>query len=348
MVGFFVGHFDMTVRMKDIAKDLGVSVITVSKALRNHSDISLETRDRVLKRAKALNYRPNLAARSLVTGRTNMIGLIVPDLVHSFFSELARGMSEVFRAAGFTLLIVSSEQDPELEKQAIDQLMTRRVDVLLIASTQWTIESFRRIEEAGIPYILLDRNFSGLPAHFVGVDDEVLGHLATSHLIEVGCRRIAHIGASWLSSVVGRREGYKRALSECNLSMGPEYLISTDRVEETREEAGYNAAVQLLKLSPRPDGIFCYNDSIAIGAMKAILEAGLNIPGDIALVGCGNLHFDAYMRVPLTSIDQQTTSLGQHAARMALGLLNSDKTPRPETLLLEPKLIVRDSSRRSS
>jgi LacI family transcriptional regulator len=336
----------MTVRMKDIAKDLGVSVITVSKALRNHSDISLETRDRVLKRSKELHYRPNLAARSLVTGRSNMIGLIVPDLVHSFFSEMARGMSAVLRSAGFTLVITSSEQDPELEKQAIDQLMSRQVDVLLVASTQWTVESFRRIEEAGIPYILIDRNFAGLPAHFVGVNDEIVGHLATSHLIAMGCRRIAHIGASWLSPMVGRREGYKRALSEHGIALGPEYIVNTEKVEETREDAGYEATKKLLELHPRPDGIFCYNDSMAMGASKAILDAGLGIPEDLALIGCGNLHYDSFLRIPLSSVDQQSAALGQRAARMAMGLLGAEKGALPQTLLLEPKLVVRDSSRR--
>jgi len=332
------------VRMKDIARDLGVSVITVSKALRNHSDISAETRARVLKRSKELNYRPNLAARSLVTGKTSMMGLVVPDLVHSFFSELARGMSGVLRSSGFTLVISSSEQDPELERQAIDQLMARRVDVLLIASTQWTVETFRRLEEAELPYVLIDRNFAGLASNFVGVNDEQVGYIATKHLIDVGCRRIGHITAEWLSPLVGRLEGYKRALSEQGLALGPDYVVSTERVDETGEESGYQAAKKLLKLDARPDAIFCYNDPVAVGAMKAILEAGLRIPEDIALVGCGNIHLDDYLRVPLTSVDQQSTAIGQKAGRLALGLLDDNPPLRPKTILLEPKLVIRQSS----
>ncbi len=183
----------MAVRMKDIAQDLGVSVVTVSKVLRNHSDISPETRERVLKRMKELNYRPNLAARALVTGRTNMIGLVVPDLVHPFFAEVAKGLSKVLRKKGFSLVISSSEEDPELEQQEIDNLLARGVDALILASTQWTVESFRRIEEQKTPYVLLDRKFSGLHANFVGVDDDLVGFLATKHLIEQGCRTIAHI-----------------------------------------------------------------------------------------------------------------------------------------------------------
>src|SRR5262244_3568961 len=197
----------MAVTLKDIARDLGVSVITVSKALRDHSDISEETKARVLKRVKELNYRPNLAARALVTGRTNLLGFVVPDLLHSFFSEIVRGLSAALHNTGYTLVTTSSEQDPKLERQAVEQLVARRVDALLVASTQWTVETFRRVEEAGIPYILIDRSFTGLGAHFVGVNDEEVGTLATGHLAEIGCRRIAHIGAGAISSVIGRREG---------------------------------------------------------------------------------------------------------------------------------------------
>jgi LacI family transcriptional regulator len=333
--------------MKDIARDLGVSVITVSKALRNHSDISVETRARVLKRSKELNYRPNLAARSLVTGRSSMMGLVVPDLVHSFFSELARGMSGVLRSSGFTLVISSSEQDPELERQAIDQLMARRVDVLLIASTQWTVETFRRLEEAELPYVLIDRNFSGLASNFVGVNDEQVGYIATKHLIDVGCRRIGHITAEWLSPLVGRLEGYKRALSEHGLALGQDYIVSTERVDESGEVSGYQATKKLLNLDPRPDAIFCYNDPVAMGAMKAILESGLRVPEDVALVGCGNIHLDDYLRVPLTSVDQQSTAIGQKAGQLALGLLDDNQPTRPKTILLEPKLVIRQSSQQT-
>jgi len=143
----------MAVTLKDIARDLGVSVITVSKALRDHSDISEETKARVLKRVKEMNYRPNLAARALVTGRTNLLGFVVPDLLHSFFSEIVRGVSTALHNTSYTLVTTSSEQDPKLERQAVEQLIARRVDALLVASTQWTVETFRRVEEAGIPYI---------------------------------------------------------------------------------------------------------------------------------------------------------------------------------------------------
>src|SRR5262249_19890873 len=203
----------MPVRMKDIAHELGVSVVTVSKVLRNHSDISDETRERVLRRIKELNYRPNLAARALVTGRTCTVGLVVPDLVHPFFAQVAKGLSRVLRKKGYSVVISSSEEDTELEQQEVDQLLARRVDALLIASAQWTVDTFRRIEEQQVPYVLIDRFFAGLTANFVGVDDHEAGRLAVEHLIDQGCRRIAHIRGPEVSTAIGRAEGYRQALA---------------------------------------------------------------------------------------------------------------------------------------
>ena len=338
----------MAVRMKDIARDLGVSVVTVSKVLRNHSDIGAETRERVLKRMKELNYRPNLAARALVTGRTNTLGLVVPDLVHPFFAEVAKGLSHVLRKKGYSLLISSAEGDAELEKQEIEQLMARRVDALIVASTQWTVESFRRVEEQKIPYILIDRRFVGLQANFVGVDDEAAGALAVEHLIEQGCRRIAHVRGPEVSTAIGRVEGYKRALANRGLSPLPGFIVAGKSADDRGDLSGYDAMRQLLRLDPRPDGVFCYNDPMAMGVIKAILDAGLRVPRDIAVIGCGNVVYAELLRVPLSSIDQDSAAIGERAAKMALSLVDAKTPVRPRTVLLEPKLVVRESSRRKA
>src|SRR5690242_21366329 len=149
----------MPIRLKDIALDLGVSVVTVSKVLRNHQDISPDTRNRVLTRMKELNYQPNWVARSLVTGKSHLMGLVVPDLVHPFFAQVAKGASTVLRKQGYSLIISSSEEDAELEKREIEQMVGRNLDVLIIASAQRGLESFRRLDEQNKPYILLDRRF---------------------------------------------------------------------------------------------------------------------------------------------------------------------------------------------
>lgn len=339
----------MAVRMKDIAQDLGVSVVTVSKVLRNHADISAETRERVLRRMKELNYQPNLAARALVTGKSYIMGLVVPDLVHPFFAQVAKRMSYLLRDCGYNLVISSSNEDPELEREEIRQLLARRVDALIVASAQWTVESLRGIEPQSTPYILIDRNFAGMPAHFVGVDDELVGQIGTDHLIEQGCERIAHIGGPQVSTALGRMEGYRRAMRRHGRDIPAGFLIARERGDDASDLTGYQAMKNLLAGDPRPDGILCYNDPTAMGAMKAILEAGLRIPEDIAIVGSGNVFYADLLRVPLTSVDQDSNGIGEEVAKLALALVGASgpvaKGPvRPKTILLSPKLVVRASS----
>src|SRR5579859_589523 len=216
----------MGIRMKDIARDLGVSVITISKVLRNHPDVGDETRERVLTRVKELDYRPNLAARSLVTGRTYLVGLVVPDLLHPFFAEIAKSLSETLRKSGYYLIVSSSEEDPDMEEQEINQLLARRLDILIIAACRSTVDLFFRIERHKTPYILIDRILPGLNANFVGVDDEAVGRLATKHLIDIGCKRIAHIRGPKTSPSIRRMEGYKRALAQAGLKVIDDHIIT--------------------------------------------------------------------------------------------------------------------------
>src|ERR1700733_179204 len=158
----------MPVRMKDIAEALGVSIVTVSKALRNHPDIAIETRDRILERVKELNYRPNLMARSLVTGHSELIGLVVPDLVHPFFGEIAKALSAQLRQKNFFLIVSSSDGAPALEQAEIEHLLAYRLDALVVASCQPNASNLSRVAEHGTPLVLLDRSFPALDAHFVG------------------------------------------------------------------------------------------------------------------------------------------------------------------------------------
>jgi len=332
------------VRIKDIADDLGVSVAAVSRALRNRGEISSETRALVLKRAAELNYQPNLVARALVTGRSGLMGLVVPDLVHSFFAELAVGLSGALRRSGFNLVVASSDEDGELERQEIDRLLARGVDAILIASTQQSAETFRPILERNVPCVLLDRWFAGLSANFVGVDDEKVGTIATEHLLQMGCNRVAHISGTGVSTSRGRLEGYTKTLAHHGIPFREDYVICVEHLDKSAFSGGYTAAVKLLRCNPIPDGIFCCNDPMAIGAMRAILEAGLRIPDDVALIGCGNLHYDTALQVPLSSIDQRSEVLGERAAQLAVRLIEAHGPIRPKVILLEPSLIIRKSS----
>ena len=337
----------MATRLKDIANDLGLSVVTISKVLRDHPDIAAETRRRVLKRMRELNYQPNFAARSLVTGRTWTLGLVVPDLLHPFFAEIAKAISVEARKQGYSLLISSSDEDPELEVLEIKQFLARRVDVILVASAQWSVDCFRMIEEHKTPYILIDRRFQGLDANFVGVDDEAVGSLATSHLIEQGCRRVAHIRGPEVSTAVGRLEGYKRVLASFNLAPLPGHIVSLGASGDHRgEKGGYEAAKILLSSSQKPDGVFCFNDPSALGAMRAILDAGLRIPEDVAVIGCGNFSYSDFLRVPLSSVDQGSENIGRSAADLALKIARKKESIRPKAELIAPHVVVRASSQR--
>lgn len=334
----------MAVRMKDVARELGVSVVTVSKVIHDRHDISEATKKRVLARMKELNYRPNLAARGLSLGRSFIVGLIVPDLVHAFFSELAKGLSSTFRKSGYGLVLSSSDEDPEMEKQQIGDMLARRVDVLLIASCQHSPEALLEVEQQGTPLVLVDRRFKKFRANFVGNNDERIAEIATEHLIELGRKRIAHIAGQQVSTSLDRIRGYKRVLARHQVHVPDEYLVTREQGDVTGHVSGSDAMRKLLMVHPRPDAVFCYNDPAAVGAMEAILHAGLRIPEDIALVGCGNLPYSGYLRVPLTSVDQGSHRLGEETARLALGLLKAKKTARPKSVLVPPKLIVRQST----
>jgi LacI family transcriptional regulator len=182
----------------------------------------------------------------------------------------------------------------------------------------------------------------------VGVKDERVGFMATEHLIQIGCRHIAHVSGKRVSTALGRLDGYKRALAEHGMAVKPDYIVDVEKLDESADIAGSRAAANLLALDPPPDGIFCFNDPIAIGAMSAILDRGLRIPQDIALIGSGNLHFDHAMRVPLSSIDQASEMIGERAAMQAISLIyKSQDSARPKTVFLTPKLVIRDSTQRT-
>ncbi len=335
----------MAVRLIDIAKDLNISVVTVSKVLRKHPDIGPETRQKVLQRMQELNYRPNLAARALVTGRTHAIGLVVPDLVHPFFGQVAKALAGVLRKEGYSLMLSSSDDDPELEQQEIDQLLARRVDVLVVASAQRDSQNFRHILEQKTPVVLIDRKIEGLRTYFVGIDDIEAGRIATGHLVDVGCRNLAHIGGPDVSTAAGRALGFREVLAGRNLKERTNTVIMREHGDDAGDHIGYLAMKRLLELTPRPDGVFCYNDPTAMGAMKAVLEAGLDVPNDVAIVGCGNVTYADFMRVPLTSIDQQSDKIGVRAAKLALNVLEHAPT-RPNQIVLQPRLVERASTQR--
>jgi LacI family transcriptional regulator len=334
----------MVTRLKDIADELGVSVVTVSRALRDRPDIAKETKAKILERVKQLNYRPNLMARSLVTGRSSLIGLVVPDLIHPFFTEIAKSLAAALRKKDYFLIVSSSESDPQLEHDEIEHMLAHHLDCFVVASCQKDPESLRRIGEAGVPLVLIDRSFPGFPSNFIGVNDYRAGEVAAEHLIAQGCKRIAHIRGPMTNVGNSRAEGYRDALRKHGLPTPEQYVVTCGEASDSDGETrGKRAMDEILALKPRPDGIFCFNDTVAVGAMVSAIDAGLRIPKDVAILGCGNFHYSSKLRVPLSSVDQKSKEIGERTAKMISALLEKPST-RPRTVVLEPELIVRASS----
>lgn len=338
----------MAARMKDIAKALNLSIVTVSKVLnKKDPNISEGTRKRVLECARKLDYRPNLAAKSLVTGQSKMIGMIVPELFHGFFGEVAAGMSDALTEHGYGLILSSSRDQKELEEREIRQMLARRVDSLIVASCS-SDPAFLQMADREVPVILLDRRVGRRGSFWlVGADDLHAGELATQHLIDTGRKRIAFIGAASFSPTCDRREGYLTVLRRAKLKTSPKWVLRLPQNEESNPVLGGRSMKQLLEMKPRPDAVFCYNDPTAWGAALAILEAGLKIPQDVAVIGCGNTSHDDYFRVPLTSVDLNAADLGREAANLALRVIE-DRAQKiehaPAAILLRPKLVVREST----
>jgi LacI family transcriptional regulator len=231
-----------------------------------------------------------------------------------------------------------------LERSEADSLLARQVDGMIIASAQSSdrVDMFDRIRNRRVPFVLVDRPIAGVQASFVGADNEAIGRLATTHLIAQGCKRIAHLRGPGIGLATERMNGYRSALEKGGLRVSARYIVEAGYQDST----GNKAMQQLLRRTPIPDGVFCYNDPIAIGAMKAIFEAGLKVPGDIAVVGAGNVHYSDVLAVPLTTIDQGTSQIGRRAAELVLEQISSRRMLRAKKILITPKLVARNSTRR--
>ena len=255
-------------------------------------------------------------------------------------------MPQTVRPHGYHVVISCFEEDPELEASEADSLLARRVDGLIIASSQspQCPDLFERIEEQKVPYVLIDRPIAGLQACYVGVDNYAIGTLATEHLIARGCRRIAHLRGPEVGIAAERLAGYRRALVKHGIRPNSHYVVSGGH----RDDTGYEGMRKLLDKNPFPDGIFCYNDPVAIGAMRAILEVEFNLPDDICVVGAGNIHYSDQVAVPLTTVDQGTCRIGALAAELLIERIASKRPMPAKRILIPPKLVERESTRRKA
>jgi LacI family transcriptional regulator len=330
----------MPVTLADIARELGVSKMTVSRAINDHPTINPETRERVLAVVRRLNYQPNQHARALVTNRSYLIGIVVPDLMNLYFAEVARAIEAITRPAGFQLVICSTDEDATREIGEVEALL-HRTDGLIISSVLPPTEAkaYRKMIQEGAKIVLVDRTMGNLHSPAVVTDNVRVGSLATGHLIDLGHRRILHLRGDASSVSAERFKGYKEALAGHRLP----YDESLVRACGLLESQGYEAMRQWLRDGNLADAIFAVNDPVAIGAMQALEEAGLRTGKDIALVGAGNIHYSDMLRVPLTTVSWSRSEMGQQAARLLIQLINGEAPATKKPIVLPPELIVRAS-----
>ncbi|HEV3142194.1 MAG TPA: LacI family DNA-binding transcriptional regulator [Vicinamibacterales bacterium] len=330
--------------MKRIAGELGVSITTVSKVLNNQPDISDATRTRVLAKVEELGYQRNAAARSLSLRRTHTLGIVIPDLMHSFFVEVIAGIEPVASVRGYGLLLCSSSEDAGKERAELEMLRGRQVDGIVLASANASgnTDMLLQLTEQGTNLVMIDRDdHPSVTCHRVLTDDEQVGRLATTHLVDVGCRAIAHIGGPPIVHAKRREKGWRAALKASGVKPADDWIVRGGFMEAD----GYRAMKRLLTVRPKIDAVFAANDPSAIGAMKAIWDAGLRVPQDIAVVGVGDIALGDLLRVPLTTVGWSRRDQGRHAAELLLNGLESD-ADRPQRIIIPPRLIVRESSGR--
>lgn len=334
------------ITIKDIAEKLNVSVATVSRAMRNSSEIKKETKLAVLEMAKELHYHPNLLARSLINKSSKILGVVVPTINRQFWSNSISGIESVAYKKGYKVMIFQSTESYDKEVEIVETLANSMVDGILIAFSKET-QDFAHIEniiERGIPVLLFERVCASLQISKVMTDDFFGAKSIVSHLIERGKKRIAYIGGPLCLQVCkDRYSGYKSALLENNISFDQDLVIE---IPDFNEDNSGDALRKLWKSNKKPDAVFCFADILAIGILAASKELGLKVPKDLAIAGFGNDDITKYVSPSITTMDQPSFEMGRLAARLILKEINSEEEDDFvfKTEIIKPKLIIRESS----
>ncbi|MGV9383691.1 LacI family DNA-binding transcriptional regulator [Nonomuraea sp. NPDC003707] len=324
-------------RIKDVAAQAGVSVATVSRVLNDNPSVTEETRNRVHDAMAALNYRPNAVARSLRTEATRTLGLIIGDILNPFFAELARAVEDEARAAGYTVIIGNADERADQQDHYVRTLLERRVDGLLICPTAEVTPLVEEVSRGERPLVFLDRTLSGIEVPSVRADGSTAIAELVAHLRALGHRRIAFVsGPSTLSTGRERTEAFLRATAEHGLEIPQEYV----RVGDFRAGSGQRITSELLDLPEPPQAIFLGDNLMALGALDAISERGLEIPRDVALASFDDVPWFNHVHPRITAISQPTAELGRRAVRVILDVLSGRAA---ESVVLPARLVARES-----
>ena len=332
------------VTIHDIARELNTTASTVSRALQDHPCIGKDMKKAVWELTKKLNYHPNFTASSLRKGKRNTIGVIIPRIDRSFFSSVIRGIEDVAYEAGYNVLICQSYDSWEREKSIVDNLVNGKVDGLIVSLGLETkdYKHFQSFQEMGIPLIFFDRAPENLKVHKVEINDFAGAFDAVEHMINQGCRNIAHFaGPKHISIYKYRFEGYKAAMLKNGLQVNNKSVFK----DTLTREAGEQAAIKISKMAPMPDGILAASDFSALGAILAFKKAGIKIPKDIAVIGFANEPFDDMLDPGISSVDQHSLEMGQQSAKLLFEAMDDQNfSNAPKVITLNPDLIIRKSS----
>jgi LacI family repressor for deo operon, udp, cdd, tsx, nupC, and nupG len=333
------------VSIKDIAKVAGVSHSTVSRALSDSPLVSAKTKARIQHLAREMGYSPDAQARGLVMGRTQTVGVVVTTITDPFIAEIVQAVEQTAYDHDYTVILATSNAQPEREIAAVEMLRSKRVDGVIVTSSRVGALYQEHLDRLGVPVVLINshRQQSGSYTFSVNVDNQHGGCLATEHLIQLGHRRIAYIGGpEGNSDDLARMAGYRQALERAGIAFDPDLVVwGTGRAG-----GGERAWPTLQALADPPSAVFCYNDMTAIGLLRAIRQARLAVPSDLAVVGFDDIPFASYVQPTLTTVAQPKPEMGRRAMEMVLTLLSDDtEEGQPASnILVQGKLIVRESS----
>ena len=337
-----------TVTIKDIAQRLGISPSTVSRALKDHVEISQDTKDSVKRVAEELNYQPNSLALSLRYSKSNTIGVIIPEIVHFFFSTVISGIEDEAHSRGYNVIITQSNESLEREITNIQTLFNNRVDGVLMSISKETemFDHLEALQKRGLPIVFFDRNAEEMHCSHVTVDDFLGGYQATEHLIKEGYKKIAHLaGPHGLQISKDRVSGYRKALEDNGIDFNENLIVEDSAFNE---QSAFDATMSLFK-NHNPDAVFAANDVAAMAAIKAAKAFGRSVPYDFGVVGFSNWQFSSLTQPSISTIEQPGYEMGQIAADLLIKELESEAAEMlpVEHIILPTKLIARDSSHKS-
>lgn len=334
--------------IKDIANVLKITPSAVSRALHNHPRISDKTKEAVKKVAKELEYQPNQLASALRSGKSKLVGVIVPRTNSYFFSSVVENMEEELNKKGYNVIFTQSNESYDKECRNIETLLQTQVDGIIASLTNETVDfsHYEKIKAKEIPLILYDRGDNDIGVDYIGIDDYKSSHIVVDHMVAQGCKRIAHIAGYRHTRIYNNRiKGYIDALEKHNLPLEKELILEGDLTVE----GGRQKMKELLKLPKRPDGVYAAGDYAALGALQVLLENNVKVPEEIALVGFSNEPFTSLVTPAISTIYQHNEEIGKLVAKQFLKR-EKDKTWKPKLnkIILDAELIVRASSKKKN